>query len=205
MDILRPATKNKTERLANFPLVGTQLWFWTRGRAVAYVPPSPPQKEILIPTCPHDPLPANIPELPRTQPSTGHPVCKSKDGGLCTHTDSHACTHTHAQSDALVDQANWPFPITPIDLDREGDDYSAGKGQALESPENSQPPSRLQPAQQFAFQWPPLSLPLRRPYLQGECESLQRRKPFGDARLGNNFASESKLVFGVNPSVETLG
>lgn len=50
-----------------------------------------------------------------------------------------------------------------------------------------------------------LSLPLRRPYLQGECESLERRKPFGDARLENNFASESKLVFGVNPSVETVG
>lgn len=86
-------------------------------------------------------------------------------------------------------------------------DHLVGRGQTkgLESPGNSQHPSRLQPAQQFAFPWPPLSLSLRRPYLQGECESLERRKPFGDARLGNNFASESKLVFGVNPSVETLG
>lgn len=163
-----------------------------------------PQKEIMIPTIPTlCSLPA-----PLSCPQAGHPqdtLCVNPKMGICAPTLTHTSMHTHAQSDALLDRANWPFPTTL--MDREGYDHLVGRGQTkgLESPENSQHPSRLQAARQFAFPWPPLSLPLRRPYLQGECESLERRKPFGDARLRNNFASESKLVFGVNPSVETLG
>lgn len=57
----------------------------------------------------------------------------------------------------------------------------------------------------FAFQSLPLSRLLSKPYFLGECEIAERRKPFGDVRLENNFARESKWVFGVNPSMETLG
>lgn len=162
------------------------------------IAPGSPGKEILIPTHPRSPLPASVCEMP------GHPqdsLCVNPKMGAHTH------THTQAQSDVLLNQATWPFPIAPVDL--EGYERSVAEEDRLRGLRAQRilsiPPSRLQPAWQFAFQWLPLSLPLRRPYLQGKCERLERRKPFGDARLGNHFASESKLVFGVNPLVETLG
>lgn len=117
VDLLRPAVRDKTEWLANVPLVGTQLWFWTRSQGCCSCPPgrkswrSPPLRS----------APCQRPWVSPSRPSTGPPVCKCKDGGMCTHTDSHKRVHTHTctsmQSVALLEQANWRFLTTPLDLE----------------------------------------------------------------------------------------
>lgn len=107
---------------------------------------------------------------------TGWPVGKSKGGQTCTH------THT------LLGQVAWLGRV------EEG---------AWVCRVHSIPAAPACPAICFPAQ--PLSLPLRSSYLWGEYESPGRRKPFGDTRLRSNFASESKLVFGVNPSVDWPG
>ena len=85
MDILRPAAKNKTERLANIPCVGTQLWFCTTGQAI--IAPVTPQKGL------QSPLSAGVLDAPNP-PSKGLLVCESKDGHTHTHTHTHKLTQT---------------------------------------------------------------------------------------------------------------
>lgn len=117
VDLLRPAARNKTERLASFPLVGTQLWFWTRSQGYCSCPPG---RKSWSPA-PLRSAPCQRPWVSPSRPSTGPPVCKCKDGCMCTHTDSHkhvrAHTCTSMQSDALLEQANRRSLATPLDLE----------------------------------------------------------------------------------------
>lgn len=70
VDIIRPAAKNKTERLANIPLVGAQLWFCTTGQC--YCSCLPWEGSTNTQPLPK-PLPASIPEMPG-QPRWGPAV-----------------------------------------------------------------------------------------------------------------------------------
>lgn len=165
MDILRPAAKNKTEGLANVPWVGTQLWFCTTGPALLAL--VSPEKELLVPTTPRAP---SLPMSSLGAPSllSAELLYKSKIEGTISHTLIQAltgpCTIQGLGGRALSRSTRGSGRLQPLGRRRT-------TAQALESLELSEHPSWLQPAQQFAFQRLHLSLPLRRPYLQGECEN----------------------------------
>lgn len=120
---------------------------------------------------------------------------------------THMHTHTHAQrhtQDVQLHHANLPFPLACGSARSPNTQSQRGQSTRHKDPESASifPTPACFPAA-------PLSLPLRRPYLQGECKSPDRRKPFGFRAWGTILPLRASWYLGLIPlwkhGVEGLG